>query len=106
MVVFLSKGKLIFIALSKKKDSISFLLSHLEYLYIQLLSIITADRLIKLVDNTRSLYRALSDTNELFEQMISYNTHSMASLLNSFQILVMDSNIRNRLSTLCNENLV
>jgi hypothetical protein len=33
--VFLKKGKLILIALSKKKDTISHLNSNLEYLYIQ-----------------------------------------------------------------------
>lgn len=106
MVVFLKKGKMIFIALSKKNDTISFLISQLEYLYLQLVSIITADRLTRLEDNPSNLYNALSDTNELFEQIITYTTNSMSSLLNSFQILVMDSNARNRLSAICNERRV
>ena len=97
---------MIFIALSKKHDTISFLISQLEYLYLQLVSIITADRLTRLEDNPSNLYNALSDTNELFEQIITYTTNSMSSLLNSFQILVMDSNSRNRLSAICNENRV
>jgi hypothetical protein len=47
---------------------------------------------------------AMSDTEVIFEQIINYSTHSLISLLNSFQVLVMDSNLRNRLSSICNEN--
>jgi hypothetical protein len=97
---------MIFIALSKKQDSISYLNSQLEYLYLQLVSIITADRLTRLEENPRNLYNALSDTNELFEQIITYSTHSMAFMLNSFQTLVIDSTTRIRLSTICNDNRV
>jgi hypothetical protein len=78
----------------------------LEYLYLQLVSIITADRLTRLEDNPRNLYNALSDTNEIFEQIIQYTTHSLISLLNSFQTIVLDSNTKNRLSAICAENRV
>lgn len=97
---------MIFIALSKKNDNISLLNSQLEYLYLQLVSIITADRLIRLEDNPRNLYNALSDTNELFEQIITYTTHSLISLLNSYQTLVLDANTRIRLSSICADNKV
>ena len=40
-IVFLKKGQLIFIALSKKDDCTSLLYSQLEYLYNQLMSILT-----------------------------------------------------------------
>jgi hypothetical protein len=46
----------------------------------------------------------MSDTEVIFEQIINYSTHSLISLLNSFHVLVLDSNLRNRLSYICNEN--
>ena len=50
-IVFLKKGQLIFIALSKKDDCTSLLFSQLEYLYNQLMSILTISFYSKLEDN-------------------------------------------------------
>jgi hypothetical protein len=47
---------------------------------------------------------ALSDTEELFEQMIVFSNSTLISLLNSFQVLVMDSTIRSKLFNIVNEN--
>ena len=45
IIAFLKKGKIVFIALSNKTDSLSFLYSQLELLYQQLLSIVTSERM-------------------------------------------------------------
>jgi hypothetical protein len=47
---------------------------------------------------------ALSDTDEIFEGMVTYTSHTLISLLNSFHCLVIDSNARNKLYNICNEN--
>ena len=81
------KGKIIFIALSKKKDSISFLYSQLDFLYYQLLSIITSERMPRLEEKPSSCMMALQDTEQLFEQMIDYTSKTMVSLLSAYQVL-------------------
>lgn len=47
---------------------------------------------------------ALSDTDEIFEGMVTYSSHTLISLLNSFHCLVIDTNARNKLYNICNEN--
>ena len=69
-IVFLKKGKIFFIALSKANDSISLLYSQLEMLYSQLLSIITSQRMRVLEEKPSSCQTALQDTEQLFEQII------------------------------------
>lgn len=58
----------------------------------------------KLEDNPSYCMKALADTDEIFEQMITYSTHTLSSLLNSFHSLVLDSNTRGRLYSICNDN--
>ena len=69
-IVFLKKGQLIFIALSKKNDCTSLLFSQLEYLYNQLMSILTFSFYSKLEDNPSKCLSTMSGTENLFEQMI------------------------------------
>jgi hypothetical protein len=47
---------------------------------------------------------ALADTDEIFEGMVTYTSHTLISLLNSFHCLVIDTVARSRLFTVCNEN--
>ena len=98
-VVFLKKGKIVFIALSKKKDSISFLYSQLEFLYSQLLSIVTSERIPRLEEKPSSCMNALQDTDQLFEQMIDYTSKTMVSLLSAYQVLRIEN--RNKLNDIC-----
>ena len=86
-IVFLKKGHLIFIALSKKDDCTSLLYSQLEYLYIQLMSILTISFYSKLEDNPSNCLRTMSGTENLFEQIIQYSSHSFISLFNSCQVM-------------------
>lgn len=102
-IVFLKKGKIIFIALSKKKDSISFLYSQLDFLYYQLLSIITSERMPRLEEKPSSCMMALQDTEQLFEQMIDYTSKTMVSLLSAYQVLPIEN--RNKLNDICNTYL-
>ena len=71
-IVFLKKGQLIFIALSKKDDCTSLLFSQLEYLYNQLMSILTISFYSKLEDNPSKCLSTMSGTENLFEHMIQY----------------------------------
>ena len=86
-IVFLKKGHLIFIALSKKDDCTSLLYSQLEYLYNQLMSILTISFYSKLEDNPSNCLRTMSGTENLFEQIIQYSSHSFISLFNSCQVM-------------------
>ena len=86
-IVFLKKGQLIFIALSKKNDCTSLLYSQLEYLYNQLMSILTISFYSKLGDNPSKCLSTMSGTENLFEQIIQYSSHSFTSLFNSYQVM-------------------
>ena len=86
-IVFLKKGQLIFIALSKKNDCTSLLISQLEYLYNQLMSILTINFYSKLEDNPSKCLSTMSGTEKLFEQIIQYSSKSFASLFNAYQII-------------------
>ena len=102
IVVFLKKGKIIFIALSKKDDSISLLYSQLEYLYQQLLSIVTSQRIPILEEKPSSCLGALQDTEQLFEQMIEFTGYSLISLLGAYEVLPIDN--RNKINDICSAN--
>ena len=86
-IVFLKKGQLIFIALSKKDDCTSLLYSQLEYLYNQLMSILTISFYSKLEDNPSKCLSTMSGTENLFEQIIQYSSNSFTSLFNSYQVM-------------------
>ena len=102
-IVFYKKGKIFFIALSNKKDQISLLYSQLEYLWYQLLSIITAQRVSRLEEKPVSFVSALQDTEELFEQMIDYTSKSLVSLISSYHVLPLEN--RNKLNNVCDNYL-
>ena len=86
-IVFLKKGQLIFIDMSKKNDCTSLLFSQLEYLYNQLMSILTISFYSKLEDNPSKCLSTMSGTENLFEQIIQYSSKSFTSLFNACQVL-------------------
>ena len=87
-IVFMKKGQLIFIALSKRvNDSISLLHSQLEIIYSQLMSILTIKFYEKLEDNPSKVLTAMGGTENLFEQIIQYSSNSFISIFNSYQIM-------------------
>jgi hypothetical protein len=87
-IVFMKKGQLIFIALSKKlDDSVSLLHSQLESIYSQLMSILTVKFYEKLEDNPSKVLTAMGGTENLFEQIIQYSSNSFISIFNSYQIM-------------------
>ena len=102
-IVFLKKGQLIFIALSKKNDCTSLLFSQLEYLYNQLMSILTISFYSKLEDNPSKCLSTMSGTENLFEQIIQYSSKSFTSLFNAFQVLnyFEDRNKLNKIAEEC-----
>ena len=85
-IAFLKKGQLIFIALSKKDDCTSLLFAQLEYLYNQLMSILTSSFYSKLEDNPSKCLSTMSGTENLFEQIIQYTSKSFPALFNSYQV--------------------
>ena len=99
IIAFLKKGKIVFIALSNKTDSISFLYSQLELLYHQLLSIVTSERMPILEEKPSSCARILSGINESLEQIIEYTNNTMVSLLSSYQVLPIEN--RQNINNLC-----
>ena len=101
-IVFVKKGQLIFIALSKKNDCVSLLNSQLEYLYNQLMSILTIRFYEKLEDNPSKCLTAMSGTENLFEQIIEYTSHSFVSLFDSFQVMNFFEN-REKLNKIAEE---
>ena len=99
IIAFLKKGKIVFIALSNKTDSISFLYSQLELLYNQLLSIVTSERMPILEEKPSSCARILSGINESLEQVIEYSNNTMVSLLNSYQVMPIQN--RQKINSIC-----
>ena len=103
IIAFLKKGKIVFIALSNKTDSISFLYSQLELLYQQLLSIVTSERMPILEEKPSSCSTVLSGINESLEQIIEYSSNTMVGLLNSFHVLPIEN--RQKLNNICQKYL-
>ena len=99
IIAFLKKGKIVYIALSNKTDSISFLYSQLELLYNQLLSIVTSERMPILEEKPSSCARILSGINESLEQVIEYSNNTMVSLLNSYQVMPIQN--RQKINNIC-----
>ena len=99
IIAFLKKGKIVFIALSNKTDSISFLYSQLELLYHQLLSIVTSERMPILEEKPSSCARILSGINESLEQVIEYTNNTIVSLLGSYQVLPIEN--RQKINSIC-----
>ena len=87
-IVFMKKGQLIFIALTKYiDDCVSLLHSQLEYIYNQLMSILTVRFYEKLEDNPSKCLTAMGGTENLFEQIIQYSSNSFISIFNSYQVM-------------------
>ena len=103
IIAFLKKGKIVFIALSNKSDSISFLYSQLELLYHQLLSIVTSERMPILEEKPSSCSTILSGINESLEQIIEYSSNSMVGILNSYQVIPIENRLK--INNICQKNL-
>ena len=103
IIAFLKKGKIVFIALSNKTDSLSFLYSQLELLYQQLLSIVTSERMPILEEKPSSCSTVLSGINESMEQMIEYSSNTLVGLLSSYQVLPIEN--RQKLNNICHKYL-
>ena len=103
IIVFLKKGKIVFIALSNNKtDLISFLHSQLDLLYYQLLSIVTSERMPILEEKPSSCAKIISGINESMEQIIEYTNNNMVSLINAYEVLPIFN--RNKLNDICNKH--
>lgn len=85
--------------MSKRNDCLSLLNSQLEYLYSQLLSILTQDRVEKLEENPSHCNTAMSNTETLFEQIIEYTSKSLVSVLDSYPVLPLEA--RAKLLNIC-----
>ena len=103
IIAFLKKGKIVFIALSNKTDSLSFLYSQLELLYHQLLSIVTSERMPILEEKPSSCSTLLSGINESLEQIIEYSSNTLVGLLSSYQVLPIEN--RQKLNNICQKYL-
>ena len=101
LIVFMKKGKLYFISVSNKNDSVSFLYRQLELLYHQLLSVITNDRMHALEEKPSTCAKLMTTSNYLFEQIIEYTSHSMVGILKSYQVLPIDN--RSKLNEICSK---
>ena len=106
-IVFIKKGQLIYIALSKKMDdTVSLLHSQLEFLYNQLMSILTSGLYEKLEENPSKVSSVMEGTEHLFEQMIQYSSNSFISIFNSYQIMNFQNfgESRDKLNKILEEN--
>ena len=103
IIAFLKKGKIVFIALSNKTDSLSFLYSQLELLYHQLLSIVTSERMPILEEKPSSCTTVLSGINESLEQIIEYSNNTMVGSLSSYQVLPIEN--RQKINNICRKYL-
>lgn len=58
----------------------------------------------KLAQNPNNCATALSQTDDIFENMIRYSSKSMASLFNAYPIFCMEGNIRQQITKILEEN--
>ena len=106
-IVFIKKGQLIYVAISKKvNDTVSLLYSQLEFIYYQLMSILTNGLYEKLEDNPSKVSSAMEGTEHLFEQIIEYSSNSFISIFKSYQIMNFQnfSESREKLNKILEEN--
>ena len=74
-------------------------------MYNQLVSIITADRIPFIEKKPSSCYEAMSGTETLFEQTISYSHSNLPCMINSYEVLIIDGQSRVKLKSILKKNI-
>lgn len=77
----------------------------LELLYLQLLSIITFDRIPFLEKKPSSCSDAFSGTESLLEQCISNSHRNLACMLGTYEVLIFEKEARKKLKQIIKENI-
>lgn len=77
----------------------------LELLYLQLLSIITFDRMRFLEKKPSSCSDALSGTESLLEQCITNSHRNLACILGTYEVLIFEKEARKKLKQIIKENI-
>ncbi len=62
--------------------------------------------MVKLEQNPNNCTIALTQTDDIFENMIRYTTRSMCSILNSYPIFSVEGDIRKKITSILDENKV
>lgn len=71
----------------------------------QLLSIITSDRISFIEKKPSTCADAMSGTESMFEQTLTYSHSNMACILGSYEIVIFDKESRKKLKSILEENL-
>uniref|UniRef100_T1IV58 Vacuolar fusion protein MON1 homolog n=1 Tax=Strigamia maritima TaxID=126957 RepID=T1IV58_STRMM len=108
--VFLQRGPIILVAVSKGHESIPQLMMHLTYLYNQILCLLTHKTICHIFENRRNydLRRLLSGVEKFLDNMLFLMAHEPSFLLGAVRCLPMESNIRENVSQIivssCSKN--
>nr|CAG4646153.1 EOG090X03TW [Macrothrix elegans] len=94
--VFLHKTPLILVAVSKMKDSVMQLQLQLEYLYNQIVSVLTKNQLERIFEQRRNydLRRLLAGSERLMDNLVSYMANDYSILLGAVKCLPMPASDR------------
>ena len=102
IMIFYYKNALVFIAYSNKNDSVSLLTSQLEYLYKQLLSILSEPYVLAFENHSSKCLQVMAGTEVFFEQMIEMTSHTLISVLKSYPVAHIK--FRNKIQKICKDN--
>ncbi|KAK9732386.1 Third Longin domain of FUZ, MON1 and HPS1 [Popillia japonica] len=101
LFVFLFKNHLILVAVSKSGESISQLISQLNYVFNQITSVLTLTRLNKIYEQRRNydLRRLLSGVERLIDHLLDFSEREPAFILGGVQCLTLPLSVRDTISS-------
>ncbi|KAI4466580.1 sand protein-related [Holotrichia oblita] len=101
LFVFLFKNHLILVAVSKSGESVSQLISQLNYVFNQITSVLTLTRLNKIYEQRRNydLRRLLSGVERLIDHLLDFSEREPAFILGGVQCLTLPLSIRDTISS-------
>lgn len=101
LFVFLFKNHLILVAVSKSGESVSQLITQLNYVFNQITSILTLTRLNKIYEQRRNydLRRLLSGVERLIDHLLDFSEREPAFILGGVQCLTLPISVRDTISS-------
>ncbi|CAB0031964.1 unnamed protein product [Trichogramma brassicae] len=98
--VFIVKGPLILVAVSKTKESVSQLVLQLTYVYNQILSILTQSQLTRVYEQRRNfdLRRLLTGSERLIDHLLNFMEREPAFLLGAVKCLPLQPAMRDSIT--------
>lgn len=100
LLVFLIKGPIILVAVSRNKDSVKFLVKQLMYVYNQVVSVLTLTRVTRIFEQRLNydLRRLLAGSERLIDHLLTFTENQPEFLLDGISCLPLSSAVRESIS--------